>query len=358
MRVCDLTTSRSVQAADNAIERVNGKSILDRVVFVGHFRSKQERKAELGDRANRFTNVYVKNLDTATTEEELTKAASAFGTVTSLTIMHGEDGVSRGFGFINFEKSEDAAAAVEGLNNATIAGSDKEIFAGRAQKKEERQAELKKKFDDLRMERQQKYQGVNLFVKNLDEEVGDDQLRKEFESYGTITSARVMTEKKTVAPAAGQEGEPSEKEVSKGFGFVCFSTPEEATKAVTEMNGRMIGTKPIYVALAQRKEARRAQLEAQMAQRQAQTLRHMQRLDMPPGGGMPGMYPPGMAMYPQPGMMPGQPGPRQVIYPQQMMNRGWRPGAPRPYPQQPGGFPGPGPMGPGGRLCPTAPLPL
>ena len=94
-------------------------------------------------------------------------------------------------------------------------------------------------------------QGVNLFVKNLDDTIDDERLREEFKSFGTITSAKVMIE----------EGR------SKGFGFVCFSSPEEATKAVTEMNGRIIVSKPLYVALAQRKEDRKAHLAAQYMQR-------------------------------------------------------------------------------------------
>ena len=48
------------------------------------------------------------------------------------------------------------------------------MFAGRAQKKAEREAELRAKFDDLRSERIAKYQGMNLYVKNLADAVDDD----------------------------------------------------------------------------------------------------------------------------------------------------------------------------------------
>jgi polyadenylate-binding protein len=166
------------------------------------------------------------------------------------------------FGWVNFEAHDAAVAAMEALNGTSeLAGQaggaqisrKAPLFVGRAQKKVERERELKAKFDAAKIERIKKYQGVNLFVKNLDDGLDDDQLREHFAEYGTITSARIMRE-----PATG---------TSRGFGFVCFSSPEEAAKAVTEMNNKLVLGKPIFVALAQRKEVRRAQLEAQHAQR-------------------------------------------------------------------------------------------
>lgn len=37
-----------------------------------------------------------------------------------------------------------------------------------------------------------RYQGVNLYVKNLDDTIDDERLRKEFSVFGTITSAKVI----------------------------------------------------------------------------------------------------------------------------------------------------------------------
>lgn len=173
------------------------------------------------------------------------------------------------------------------------------LYCARAQKKSERQRELQSKHEQVKMERMNKFQGVNVYVKNLDEGVTDDTMREAFAPYGTITSARVMVDNNS-----GQ---------SKGFGFVCFTAPEEATKAITEMNGKMLLNKPIYVALAQRREVRRTQLEAQFAQ----------RTGMPPRGLPIG----GQGIYGMPYWMGAQPGmpqqPRQYMMPH-MMPRGPR----------------------------------
>ncbi|XP_061700136.1 polyadenylate-binding protein 4 [Syngnathoides biaculeatus] len=236
-------------AADRAIEKMNGMLLNDRKVFVGRFKSRKEREAELGAKAKEFTNVYIKNFGDDIDDEHLKELFDKYGKTLSVKVMTDPTGKSRGFGFVSYEKHEDANKAVEDMNGTDLNG--KTVFVGRAQKKMERQAELKRKFEMLKQERISRYQGVNLYIKNLDDTIDDEKLRKEFSPFGSITSAKVMLE----------EGR------SKGFGFVCFSSPEEATKAVTEMNGRIVGSKPLYVALAQRKEERKAHLTNQYMQR-------------------------------------------------------------------------------------------
>merc|ERR1719167_182343 len=238
------------EAALQAMDKVNGMLLNDKKVFVGRFVPRKERGIELGEKAKRFTNVYVKNFNEAMTEEDLSKMFEKFGKITSLKLMKSdEDEKNKGFGFVSFEDASAAEAACDDLNGKEVSG--KTIYVGRAQKKAERQMELKKKFEQMKIERMTRFQGVNLYVKNLDDSITDERLLQEFTPYGTITSAKVMT----------GEGR------SKGFGFVCFSAPEEATKAVTEMNGRIIVSKPLYVALAQRKEDRKAHLASQYMQR-------------------------------------------------------------------------------------------
>ncbi|XP_043738838.1 polyadenylate-binding protein 1-like isoform X3 [Cervus elaphus] len=255
--VCDEHGSRGFgfvhfethEAAQNAISTMNGMLLNDRKVFVGHFKSRREREVELGARAMEFTNIYVKNLHADVDEQRLQDLFSQFGKMLSVKVMRDDSGHSRGFGFVNFEKHEEAQKAVVNMNGREVSG--RLLYVGRAQKRVERQNELKRRFEQMKQDRLTRYQGVNLYVKNLDDSIDDEKLRKEFSPYGVITSAKVMTE-------GGH---------SKGFGFVCFSSPEEATKAVTEMNGRIVGTKPLYVALAQRKEERKAILTNQYMQR-------------------------------------------------------------------------------------------
>jgi polyadenylate-binding protein len=277
------------EAAEKSTQKVNGMLLGGKKVFVGPFVTKKERIA--ANSTKKFTNVYVKNLGEDITEEKLRDMFSRFGQVQSCVVMKEDQSdttKSKGFGFVNFEDPDAAQYAVDELNNATVDG--RTLYVGRAQKRNEREAELRHKFEQMKLEQMTKYQGVNLYIKNLDDDMDDEKLRGVFDAFGTITSCKVMRDGKTA---------------SKGFGFVCYASPEEATKAVTEMNGKIVGSKPLYVGLAQRKDIRKSQLEAQFAQR-----KQLPRMPAPIYNGAPMFYAPPT----------GQPG---FVYPQ-MMARGGR----------------------------------
>ncbi|KAJ0011525.1 hypothetical protein Pint_33905 [Pistacia integerrima] len=256
------------ESAQKAIEKLNGMLLNDKQVYVGPFLRKQERETEISK--NKFNNVYVKNLSEATSEEDLQKTFGEFGTITSVAVMRDADGKSKCFGFVNFENVDDAANAVDALNGKKF--DDKEWYVGKAQRKSEREHELKYRFEQNMKEAADKFQGANLYIKNLDDSIEDDKLKQLFSQFGSITSCKVMRD-------------PSG--ISRGSGFVAFSTPEEASRALQEMNGKMVVSKPLYVALAQRKEDRRARLQAQFSQMRPVTMASSvaPRLPMyPPGG--------------------------------------------------------------------------
>jgi len=358
----------TAEAAHAAIDKLDGMLIDGQEVQVGEFMRRNERPGQ-----SDWTNCYVKNIPYSWDDAKLFEEFSKFGEVVSAAISMGipkrkakkrpvvvaeesADGEKKegeetpaeteadvvepveepgsedeekegdadadaaddaddekepkkvqslGFGFVNFLDHESALASVETLNGTEVDGvvdgepAKQELYVGRAQKKTERERELRAKFEAQKMDRISKFQGVNLYVKNLDDSVTDDMLRDEFSAMGTITSARVMRDIKA--------------DRSRGFGFVCYSTPEEATRAVNEMNGKLMANKPIFVALAQRREVRRAQLEAQHAQRGGAPGQQMMR------GGPMNAFPPGsMPMYIQRPQPSGSMQPSYPMMPQMM----------------------------------------
>lgn len=350
------------EAAAQAIKHVNGMLLNEKKVYVGYHIPKKDRQSKFEEMKANFTNVYVKNINLEVTDDEFRELFAKYGDVTSSSLARDAEGKSRGFGFVNFTTHPSAAKAVEELNGKDFRGQD--LYVGRAQKKHEREEELRKSYEAARLEKANKYQGVNLYIKNLGDDVDDDKLRQMFAEFGPITSAKVMRDAVAEASAAEEdkegkdkenkkegekeaEGEAAEKKTekkgdrklgkSKGFGFVCFSNPDDATKAVAEMNQRMIDGKPLYVALAQRKDVRKSQLEASI---QARNQLRMQQAAAQAGLPQQYMQPP---VYYAPGQQPGfmpPAGGRGMPFPQAGLGmpavQGGRPGQFPPFAQQGG----------------------
>lgn len=294
------------EEADLAILKVNNMILGTKQVYVGPFIPKKHPTV------TQFTNVYVKNLDSSIDDAQLISIFEVYGKITKAAVMRTVTGASREFGFVNFSEPGQAQAAVAGLNGKQV--KDRTLYVGRAQKKSEREHEFKVQGEQRKLQLLRQYQGSNLYIKNLDDSINDEKLRAEFLQFGTITSSKVMKD---------------EKGYSRGFGFVCYSSPEEATKAITEMNSRILISKPIYVALAQRREDRRAQLEAKYHHTQSgpRPIGPPQSIFPPPSANSP-------AVFYSPGA-PLAPGPRQnYVYSQPMMSRNrWPAGGPSGQPQ-------------------------
>lgn len=74
---------------------------------------------------------------------------------------------------------------------------------------------------------------MNIYVGNLSYKVSDDQLKEVFEAYGSVSSAKVITDRNS-----GR---------SKGFGFVEMDNKAEAEAAIEQLDGAEIDGRPVKV---------------------------------------------------------------------------------------------------------------
>jgi len=82
-------------------------------------------------------------------------------------------------------------------------------------------------------------QGNKLYVGNLSYSATEDQLRDLFSQHGSITDLVIIKDNQT--------------DRSKGFGFVEFSSPDEARKAVDSLNGQEFEGRTLKINVARQK---------------------------------------------------------------------------------------------------------
>ncbi|XP_053490561.1 polyadenylate-binding protein 1A-like [Ictalurus furcatus] len=190
-------------------------------------------------------NIFIKGLEKSIDSMALYDTFSTFGNILSCKVVCDENG-SKGFGYVHFESAEAAEAAIKRLNGMLF--NDHYVFITHFKSRKERQEQKK---EERHPKPQHKFeQCVNLCLRNLDVSVDDERLHKEFSPFGTIIHAKVM----------------STNACSGGFGFVRFSSPDEATKAMNEMQGRMLDRRALHIRLIQHKEERQASLSSQGTQ--------------------------------------------------------------------------------------------
>lgn len=218
----------SATAAASAAEGDNTQHVAD------HHDGPPSKKSRVEERRSLF----VRSLPTSATSESLTEYFSQHYPVKHATVVVDRaTKASRGYGFVTFTDADDAIEAKKKLNNELFdgrrmrldvaeprhrasggGGLAKSGLAEEKRKREEEMAEARK--------------APKLIIRNLPWSVkSSEQLSKLFMKYGKIKFADL----------------PNDRGKLKGFGFVTFRTKKHAERAMAEMNGKEVDSRPIAV---------------------------------------------------------------------------------------------------------------
>ncbi|MDR3736456.1 MAG: hypothetical protein P4L10_13085 [Acidobacteriaceae bacterium] len=172
-------------------------------------------------------NLFVKNLVPTATNKSLFDLFHPFGDIFSVRLAQDYKGSSKGYGYVQFRNAEDAVKAIDAMNGKEIEGKKLAVDVYKLTERREKMA-----------------QGfTNVFIKNLPSDVTNKEaLDALFSKFGPRTSVGIF---------------PKQFNEKTGYyGFVNFAKPEDAAKAVTEMNDKEVSGTKLYVSKALSRDQR------------------------------------------------------------------------------------------------------
>eukprot|EP00435_Cladocopium_sp_Y103_P041172 s2316_g11.t1 len=199
----------SVQEAERALEMLNYMSIKGKPCRVMWSQRDPER------RKNTASNVFVKGLDPTIDNKALHDTFSIFGNILSCKVSTDDNGKSKGYGFVHYEKEEAAKEAILKVNGMKIA--DSTVFVGPFIKREERDDTINETF-------------TNLYVRNMPPSWDDAKVAEIFSDFGEVSSSVLLS-----LGSFRNEGEQNTDD-GKRFALVNFKQPEAAKAAVEALH--------------------------------------------------------------------------------------------------------------------------
>ncbi|CAH6857944.1 Elavl3 [Phodopus roborovskii] len=272
--------------ADKAINTLNGLKLQTKTIKVSYARPSS---ASIRD-----ANLYVSGLPKTMSQKEMEQLFSQYGRIiTSRILLDQATGVSRGVGFIRFDKRIEAEEAIKGLNGQKPLGAAEPItvkfannpsqktgqallthlyqssarrYAGPLHHQTQRfrldnllnmaygvksPLSLIARFSPIAIDGMSGLAGVGLsggaagagwciFVYNLSPEADESVLWQLFGPFGAVTNVKVIRDFTT--------------NKCKGFGFVTMTNYDEAAMAIASLNGYRLGERVLQVSFKTSKQ--------------------------------------------------------------------------------------------------------
>ncbi|KAJ2960354.1 hypothetical protein NQZ79_g4344 [Umbelopsis isabellina] len=177
-------------------------------------------------------NLYVKVMDSETTDKELKSLFEQFGPTSSMFFHVDQEATSKGYGFVTFIESESAVKAIKHFNSKDT--GDPRIQVSYASKNENRDRVNHKAQNDNEINVPQGKR--ELYIRNIDASLDEQSIKQEFEKIVDVYQIRIVKQRK--------------HELSKRYGFVTVASNEDAEKLISCMDGKPLKSKPIHISFA------------------------------------------------------------------------------------------------------------